>query len=81
MLRVDDGEFEKYKTLDVYGENILSTTYGQWKKHRAAAKNAFNEVRPNNYSSLVIVLTFFSGQQCLCMVRNVPNYEPMVIHI
>ena len=35
---------KKFEPLDVFGKSIVSTTGSEWKKHRGAARNAFNEV-------------------------------------
>ncbi|KAK2464802.1 hypothetical protein APHAL10511_003220 [Amanita phalloides] len=40
---VFEKDTEPYEGLNIYGKNILSTAGGEWKKHRAVAKNAFNE--------------------------------------
>lgn len=49
VLTFDDfDQTTKYEPLNVYGKNIISTVGGEWKRHRAVAKNAFNEVRSLN---------------------------------
>ncbi|KAK2464803.1 hypothetical protein APHAL10511_003221 [Amanita phalloides] len=40
---VFEKETEPYEAVDVYGKNIVSTVRGEWKRHRAVSKNAFNE--------------------------------------
>ncbi|KAF8730610.1 hypothetical protein AX14_005373 [Amanita brunnescens Koide BX004] len=41
--RLFEKVIDAYEPLNVYGKNIVSTTGSEWKKHRAVAKNAFNE--------------------------------------
>lgn len=34
----------QYETLNIYGDNLVGTEGSDWKRHRAVAKPAFNEV-------------------------------------
>lgn len=51
----------KYEPLNAYGKNIVSTAGGEWKRHRAVAKNAFNEVRLDNSTGFSAFSAFSPG--------------------
>ena len=51
----------KYEPLNAYGKNIVSTAGGEWKRHRAVAKNAFNEVRLDNSTGFSAFSAFSLG--------------------
>jgi len=36
----------QYEVINIYGDNIVGTEGPNWKRHRAVAKPAFNEVSP-----------------------------------
>ncbi|GLB42347.1 putative cytochrome p450 [Lyophyllum shimeji] len=36
-------DIEAYETLNIYGENLVSTEGANWKRHRSVANSAFNE--------------------------------------
>jgi hypothetical protein len=54
--------FLQYEGLNVYGPNIVSTEGPDWKRHRAVARSAFNEVRTSTLLGYVIQLVVSGGQ-------------------
>jgi hypothetical protein len=70
-------DIELYAQVGIYGDNILSTEGSDWKRHRAIARPAFNEVgRAYLLHSLTNKSPYsWVGKQWSCMVRIDPHRQ------
>jgi cytochrome P450 len=63
----------QYKTVNIYGENLVGTEGAEWRRHRRVAKPAFNEVRARRF--LVRYFESFSGMQRVRLDGHHPHRQ------
>ena len=55
----------QYEPLEIYGQNVITAEGADWKRHRAVANSAFNEVRTNDSRYSNQLIPFYQANNAL----------------